>query len=61
MNIFKTFVLLWWQVGLLKITLLALGIAIGAHWSTFFSRYIAVLLVVAVAAGGYISYVWFMQ
>jgi hypothetical protein len=36
MNILKTFTLKWWQTGLFKFGMLALGIAIGAYWRDFF-------------------------
>ena len=41
MNLFKTFTLTWWQAGIFKVGLLALGIAVGARCtpsSPVFSR-----------------------
>jgi len=61
MNMFKTFTLKWWQTGLFKLGMLALGIAIGAYWRDFFGGYLFVLLVVAVVSLAYVSYVWWKQ
>ena len=48
MNPFKMFTLKWWQAGLFKVGLLALGIAIGASWHEYFSSYVFILTIVAV-------------
>lgn len=61
MNIFKSFTLKWWQGSLLKIAMIAGGVAIGAYWSNFFAPYLIQLIVVALVAGAYISYVWWRQ
>jgi len=61
MNIFKTFTLKWWQGGLFKWGMLALGIAIGAYWSAFFIHYLLVLILVAAISLAYVTYVWWRQ
>ena len=61
MNLFKSFTLKWWQVGLLKTSMLTAGVAIGAYWYETFSRCIVLLLVIAVLLGAYVSYVWWKQ
>jgi hypothetical protein len=61
MNPFKTFTLTWWQAGFFKAGLLALGLAIGAHWSDFFGGYLVVLIIVAVVCLAYITYAWAKQ
>ena len=61
MNIFKTFTLQWWQTGLFKWGLLALGIAVGAYWHDFFGSYLALLLILATLCLAYITYVWWKQ
>lgn len=35
---FHDYVMTWWQAGLLKVALLALGILIGASWPGFFKK-----------------------
>ncbi len=61
MHIFKSRVLTWWQVGALKISLISLGIAIGARWSEAFSSYIGLFILIAVVFGAYVGFVWFKQ
>ena len=61
MNIFKTFKLKWWQAGVFKLGMLALGIAIGTYWRDFFGPYLLILLIVAVVSLAYITYVWWKQ
>ena len=61
MNPFKTFTLKWWQGGLFKWGMLALGIAIGAYWHDFFSGYLPILIIVAVVCLAYVTFVWWKQ
>jgi hypothetical protein len=58
MNLLKPLTLEWWQIGLFKLGLLALGVIIGATWHEAFSGATVVLAVIAAATLGYISYVW---
>jgi hypothetical protein len=61
MNLFKTFTLKWWQAGLFKWGVLALGIVIGTYWHNFFSGYLPVLIIFAVVSLAYVTYVWAKQ
>jgi len=61
MSIFKKVTLTWWQVSVLKLTTLALGIAIGAYWYAFFRAYIWELLVIAVLCGLYVLSIWWKE
>ncbi len=61
MNLCKTFTLKWWQAGLFKWGMLALGIAIGTYWHDFFDGYLPVLIVVAAISLSYLTYVWWKQ
>jgi hypothetical protein len=61
MNIFKTFTLKWWQTGLFKLGMLALGIAIGTYWQALFGGHLHILTIVAALSLAYISYVWWKQ
>ena len=61
MNIFKSFTLKWWQTGLFKLGMLALGIAIGTYWHALFDAYLRILTVAAAVSLAYISYVWWKQ
>jgi hypothetical protein len=61
MNVFKTFTLKWWQTGLFKLGMLALGIAIGTYWRDFFGGYLFVLIVVTAVSLTYVAYIWWKQ
>jgi hypothetical protein len=39
MNPFKTFSLTWWQAGIFKVGVLALGIVLGVYWQENFGGY----------------------
>jgi hypothetical protein len=60
-RVFKTLTLQWWQAGLFKWGMFALGIAVGAYWHVFFGGYLIVLIILAVASLTYIAYVWWKQ
>lgn len=59
MSPFHSYTFTWRQVALLKLAVLALGIAIGAYWSAFFSQYLLVLVALGVILGVYLAYVVF--
>lgn len=59
MNLFQSGTLTWWQVGILEISLLSLGIAIGSTWPELFSNYAYLLVSIAIALGLYLIPVWF--
>ena len=51
----------WWQVGLLKLSLLSLGVILGATWPGVFVNWREVLLVLFVVPAFYVTYAWFTQ
>jgi hypothetical protein len=61
MNLFKTFTLKWWQAGLFKWGVLALGIVIGTYWHALFAGYLLVLIIFAAVSLAYLTYVWAKQ
>ena len=61
MKLFKEFILKWWQAGLFKLGLLALGIAIGAFWHEYFHNYIFILIIIAAGCLAYITHIWWKQ
>ncbi len=61
MNLFKTFTLKWWQAGVFKWGMLALGIAVGAFWHDFFGDYLPALGAIAVTFLGYVTWLWWKQ
>lgn len=61
MNIFKTFTLKWWQGGIFKWGVFALGIAAGAYWHDIFAGSISLLVIFAAVTLSYVTYVWWKQ
>lgn len=61
MNLFKSFTLSWWQTGMLKFSLFAIGLAIGSHWASVVAPYAVPLFIVGFFAGLYLLVVWFRQ
>jgi hypothetical protein len=60
-TLFKSFTFAWWQLGLLKLSLLSLGIVVGATWPGVFMGWRDLLVVLFVAPAFYLSYVWLKQ
>lgn len=48
-------------MGLFKLSLVSLGVAIGAHWSEVFVPYTLTLVGVGLVVGLYIAVVWFRE
>lgn len=44
-----------------KLALLAIGVAVGAYWDDFFSRYLIALIAIAVITSAYIAYISLKQ
>jgi len=58
---FKSYTFTWWQIGIFKLALLAIGIAIGSYWHNFFSDYLVPLIIIAVIASVYIMFISLKQ
>lgn len=61
MKIFKSYTFAWWQMGVFKLALLAIGIAIGATWSQAFLPYTIALVVIGVVLGMYLVVISFKK
>ncbi len=61
LTLFKPVTFTWWQVAFLKLSLLSLGVVLGASWPDIFRAWRGVLLVVCVVPAFYLTYVWFQQ
>ena len=61
MSIFKSFTMKWWQGGLLKISLMSLGIVIGSAWPQIFKTRRPFFLLTYILPGLYLSRVWWKQ
>jgi hypothetical protein len=58
MGSFRTYTVTWWQVGLVKVSLIALGILIGSAWHEFFGRWIAIVWTVFLLTAASRVYAW---
>jgi hypothetical protein len=61
MNIFKSSTFTWWQLGLFKLSVVTIGIAIGAYWYSVFLPYTVILVAVGLISGVYVGYIWLKQ
>ena len=61
MNPFRSYTFTWWQIGVFKLALLAIGAAIGAYWHEFFGANLTALIIVAAVACVYSVYVALKQ
>jgi len=61
MKIFRDYTLTWWQTGMLKVSVVCIGIAIGANWPEIFVKYTALLVIVAVVFGIYLAVISFKK
>ena len=61
MNPFKSYVFTWWQLGLLKTSMLALGLVLGATWPGVFARWRAILWVIFLIPAIYLMVISFQQ
>jgi|GEM_PF-6286038 len=59
MSIFKRRTFTWWQVGIVKLSPLSIGIGIGASLNAFFLPYVVPLILLGVVFGVYSAYIWF--
>ncbi|PJE64301.1 MAG: hypothetical protein COU90_02520 [Candidatus Ryanbacteria bacterium CG10_big_fil_rev_8_21_14_0_10_43_42] len=60
-SLFKPITLRWWQVSVVKISLLSLGIYIGATWTDIFEKWTTILLAVFIVTAFYLIIVWWKQ
>lgn len=53
-NIFGSYTYTWWQMGVFKLSLLAIGMIAGAYLASFVLESLLVFIAIAVLASGYI-------
>lgn len=61
MNIFKSLTLTWWQLGLLKLSLVCVGIIFGVYFQAFFLKWIVLVTIAFVVPALYVGGVWLKQ
>lgn len=59
MKLFTDYLMPWWQVGLLKLYVMSIGLILGAYFAQYVQPYIPVLLVVCVLLAIYFLYQMF--
>ena len=60
-TLFKSFTFAWWQLGLLKLSLLSLGVIVGSTWPGVFAGWRELLVVLFVVPAFYLSYLGLKQ
>lgn len=53
-KLFGTYTYTWWQMGVFKLSLLAIGMIAGAYLASFVLDSLLVFIAIAVLASGYI-------
>lgn len=61
MNIFKTFTLKWWQAAVFKLSLLSLGLMVGAAWADALNPWRMALLPLFIVSAACITWIWWKQ
>ncbi len=58
---FHKFCFKWWQAALYELSVISIGIIIGAYWSEFWANYTNILWFTFAIPGIYVLYVYFKQ
>ncbi len=59
MNTFKSYTFTWWQVGLIKVSMLALGLVVGATYPEAFATWTVLLWILFATPAAYLTFVVF--
>ena len=51
----------WWQIGLLKLSLISFGIIIGVYWFGFFINWLSVLWLLFLVPAFYLLYIFWLK
>ena len=58
MNLLRSMTLTWWQIGLFKAGMLALGLLVGACWPVLVHGLTIPLAAIAIVCLAYIGWLW---
>ena len=58
MELTKPITLKWWQVSIFKLSMLSLGVFIGAYWPAVFVQWTSALLVIFAVTAAYLGSLW---
>ena len=56
MKLFRDYLMPWWQVGLLKLYVMVVGLIIGSYFAEYILPYMKLLLVIFVGLAAYFVY-----
>ena len=56
MNVFRDYTIKWWQLSLLKVCMIALGLALGATWPGVVAPWTTLLWIVFVVPAAYLTF-----
>ena len=60
-DMFRDYTMRWWQVSLLKVSMVAFGLAVGATWPGAFEGWLLWLWLIFLLPAAYLSYVFYPQ
>ena len=61
MNLFSSYTYSWWQIGIFKLAMFTIGLAVGTYTHEWVLETMAVVVMVAVITSLYIAIVSFKQ
>ena len=61
LNLLKSLSMRWWQIGVFKVGMLAVGLIIGATWPGVVFPMVGLLAVLAVVSLSYVTWIWARQ
>ena len=61
MRIIKDYTMRWWQVSLLKVSMMAFGLAVGATWPGAFEGRLLWLWLIFALPAAYLGYVFYPE
>ena len=61
MKIFRDYTLRWWEISVLKLTVLSFGLLVGSQWPNVFLKYSTIPLVIFIAGTIYLVVVLFKK
>jgi hypothetical protein len=61
MNLFSSITLRWWQVSIFKLSMISLGLLVGATWPEIVLQWLTPLIVIFVITTAYLLIIWWRQ
>lgn len=61
MQPFRSYTFTWLEIGIFKVAMLAIGLALGAYFHEIVQAYIIGVIVIAIVASAYVGYIGLRQ